>query len=85
MKTVFYEIKEERTLQDKKWGEQNHPPYKWMAILGEEYGETCKAALEGNIEGYRAELIQAAAVCVAAIESLDRDIKRRGRNYGGCK
>jgi len=53
---------------------QNHKPFKWLTILGEEYGEACRAALEaGNIRyRYRDELIQLAAVAVAAVESIDR-------------
>lgn len=72
----------ERKLQDAKWGEQNHEPADWMLILGEEFGEVCKAALEAKFNGdklpdaclseYRMELVQTAAVAVAAIEALDR-------------
>lgn len=67
-------INKERMRQDEKWGEQNHNPFVWLAILGEEYGEACKAALEskGNYPNYRKELIEVAAVAVAALESLDR-------------
>jgi NTP pyrophosphatase (non-canonical NTP hydrolase) len=66
------EIVEERHQQDKKWGEQNHHPYKWLAILGEEVGESNKAVLEGSLLDYRGELVQVAAVALAAIECLDR-------------
>ena len=78
---VMIDINEERHRQDKTWGEQNHDPFAWLAILGEEYGEACKAALEacfdgyeitGNYSDYRIELIEVAAVAVAAIECLDR-------------
>jgi len=69
---IFADIKNERMLQDEKWGEQNHHPYKWLAILGEEIGECNKAILESSLLDYRKELIQAAAVAVAAIECLER-------------
>lgn len=69
---VLEEIKVERLKQDAKWGEQNHELLKWNAILGEEFGEVSKAILEGDSENYRNELIQVAAVAVAAIESFDR-------------
>lgn len=69
---VFKEVETERQTQDKKWGEQNHHPYKWLAILGEEVGESNKAILEGELLEYRDEMIQVAAVAIAAIESLDR-------------
>ncbi|MBS2100688.1 MazG-like family protein [Carboxylicivirga linearis] len=80
---IFNEIVEERKRQDEKWGEQNHKPVEWCAILGEEVGEVNKAALEAHFKmyykdneklaNYREELIQVAAVAVAMIESLERN------------
>lgn len=43
----------------------------WMHILVEEVSET--ASCGSNVEALRKELIQTAAVVVAAIESLDRN------------
>jgi NTP pyrophosphatase (non-canonical NTP hydrolase) len=65
-------IKQERVCQDAKWGKQNHPPVVWLTILMEEVGEAAKAILSHDEGNYRTELIQVAAVAVAAIESLDR-------------
>ncbi len=65
-------VVDERHRQDAKWGEQNHHPYKWLAILHEETGEAAKAVLESALGEYRKELVQVAAVSLAAIESLDR-------------
>lgn len=67
----------ERKRQDAKWGEQNHQPAEWLMILGEEYGEAAKAALEAQFGGkeiikYRDEMVQVAAVALAAVESFDR-------------
>ncbi len=80
---VLAAVAAERTRQDEKWGEQNHLPPMWMAILGEEFGETCQEALrfsfgpstsrEKVLRNYREELIQVAAVAVAAVECLDRN------------
>ena len=70
---VLNEVASERARQDAKWGEQNHHPYKWLVILGEEYGEACRGAYEKSRSSYRTELLQVAAVAVAAIESLDRN------------
>lgn len=79
---VIGEVLEERNRQEAKWGEQNHHPALWLAILGEEVGEANKAVLEAHFPNYknhgdytqaRAELIQVAAVAVAMIESLDRN------------
>jgi len=69
---VCNEIFVERLKQNDEWGERNHTPLKWLAILGEEFGEACKGELELDDEGFRKELIQVAAVAVAAIESGDR-------------
>ena len=80
---ITTEVVAERKRQDDKWGEQNHSPYKWMAILGEEYGEVCREAfeLEGVNDGdhlnevlerMRKEAIEVAAVAVAFVECIDR-------------
>lgn len=74
MDAILDEIRAERARQDKRWGIQNHHPFKWLTIMGEETGEVAKDALEGYRAGYRKELIQVAAVAVAAIESLDREV-----------
>lgn len=72
------DIEKERRRQDTKWGPQNHSPLEWLSILTEEVGEVAKAINEAHWGGaplteYRAELVQVAAVAVAAIESLDRN------------
>ena len=66
-------ILEERQRQDDKWREQNHDVYKWLAILGEEVGESNQAALQGEKNKLINELIQIGAVTVAMIESLKRN------------
>jgi len=70
--TVFDETAKELQRQNIKWGEQNHVPLYWIGILGEEFGEACKAAIESDLSAYRRELIQIAAVTIAAIECYDR-------------
>lgn len=83
-RSVYHDIADERSAQDVKWGEQNHSPPVWLTILGEEYGEACEQTLSmvfypSNLEAasnYRRELIQIAAVAIAAIESLDRQAVR---------
>jgi NTP pyrophosphatase (non-canonical NTP hydrolase) len=76
---VVRQVLTERERQDRKWGEQNHDPLFWLAILQEEVGETAKAILEarfarnGQYSEYREEMIQVAAVAIAAIECLDRE------------
>jgi NTP pyrophosphatase (non-canonical NTP hydrolase) len=85
MQSILDEIKEERKSQDAKWGEQNHDPFKWLCILGEEVGEVNAAVCNAfhwqtpergfgpiELKNYRAELIQVAAVAVSMVECLDR-------------
>lgn len=81
---IEIDICRERERQNEKWGEQNHEPFKWLAILGEEVGEVNKACLETfdwkrgtfdgkNLSEIRTELVQVAAVTKAFIECLDRN------------
>ncbi len=74
----------EREKQDDKWGEQNHNPYIYLAILVEEIGELAQSILHtqfggdmGNDKGglyhLRKEAIHTAAVAMAIVECLDRD------------
>lgn len=81
---ISQEIMDERERQDTKFGfKRNHSPAEWLMILGEEVGEANKAALERHfnmvcpdgMRAYRKELVQVAAVAMAAIESLDRQAK----------
>ena len=79
------DVLDERARQEEKWGEQNHKPVYWLGILMEELGEIAKEVIEateytgqenpGNGLRYRAELVQLAAVAVAAIEAYDRAAK----------
>lgn len=75
---VTCEVLDERQKQDAKWGEQNHSPAEWLAVLTEEVGEVAQEVLRNRFGGrdlsaYRAELIQVAAVAVAMVECLDRN------------
>lgn len=83
MMKVLDDVRAERARQNARWGEQNHAPAVWIAILTEEVGEAAREALaltfgemdEGTgavLNRWRAELIQCAAVAVAAVEALDR-------------
>lgn len=90
------EVAKERIRQDKKWGEQNHDPFKYIVIALEELGEAAKEALELNwaeihdlpqdrnpahiLRCLRKELVEAAASAVAAVECLDRGAWRWGNH-----
>lgn len=71
------DVSDERLAQNAKWGQQNHSDEWWLAILGEEFGETSQAILHDRFGGkaagtVRAELVQLAAVAMAWIECIDR-------------
>lgn len=85
--SVIRRVADERNRQFQKWGVQMHTPFYWIAILVEELGETSEALLkhyEGmdrtspnllqSLVNYRREMIEVAAVAVAAIESVDQTI-----------
>jgi len=67
----------ERRRQDEKWGEQNHDPFTYAAVLMEEVGEFAQAALQARFGGpaaerLRDEAVHTAAVALAIVECLDR-------------
>jgi NTP pyrophosphatase (non-canonical NTP hydrolase) len=91
MDSVLAEVVKERKRQDEKWGQQNHNPFAWLAILGEEFGEVAKATVEAHFVAeaswapYRKELLHVAAVAVAMIESFDRNVVvEAGCEVCGC-
>ena len=80
---ISNEVWEERVRQERLWGVQNWRPSQWLAILGEEYGEICRAVCEMELvrpeqrtleawQNYRDELVQVAAVAFQMIEANDR-------------
>lgn len=76
---ILEEVRQERIRQDAKWGPipRNHDPYKWLAILAEEFGEFAHDVCDKKFEeghyrvNMREELIQIAAVAVVIAEDLD--------------
>lgn len=71
---VFLELIRERHRQDTKHGVHDHAPGHWALILGEEYGEACAEFVNGEWFKGRTELIQTAAVALAWVESIDRQL-----------
>lgn len=71
---IFQEILEERTRQDKKFGENRDQDHMlWLTILAEEFGEVANAILEKKDRNeLNKEIIQCAAVAVAWIENIYR-------------
>ena len=87
--TVLALVAMERGRQDWKWGVQDHTPAEWMSILGEEYGEACEKVNETfqwqggtapiAVAAYVEELIQVAAVAVAAVENMERQYVEKSK------
>lgn len=73
MQSILLEIQQERKRQDLKFGTppRSRKPDLYLVVLMEEVGEIARSILEGNSDNYRVELIQVAAVAVAAIEDFD--------------
>lgn len=69
---ILGDVLHERESQYEKWGQQDHDEDRWMVILMEEVGEAARAIFDENPANYREELLQVAAVAVAAIEAFDR-------------
>jgi hypothetical protein len=83
---AFSEVRDERARQEAKWGQQNHDPLYYGAILAEEAGEAAKETVEVRallnsgerqqtefrLAALRKELIQTAAVAIGFVECLDR-------------
>jgi len=72
---ILAHVDSERDRQDAKWGgapgRERRDDHTYAAVLGEEFGEACRAWLERDTAALRAELVQVAAVAVAWIEELD--------------
>ena len=74
MTNPYDDIRRERVRQDAMHGPRldvNDIP----RVLGEEFGEVCAAINDReHVSRLREELVQCAAVCVKAIENIDRAI-----------
>jgi NTP pyrophosphatase (non-canonical NTP hydrolase) len=80
---AIFSVIGERERQNAKWGEQNHDPITWSAILTEECGEFAEAALHKKFggraaEGLRMEAVHCAAVAVQIVECIDRAEQKGG-------
>jgi hypothetical protein len=74
---VLDEIVEERRAQDKQWGGQHHDDAHarrdWIWFVDGHLTSAKKAVLmTGDLDEYRKQMLECAALCVAAIESHDR-------------
>jgi hypothetical protein len=70
----------ERDAQEERWGEQNHHPAYWLAIMGKQVGQFGSAVLQREwwvdtqaaLGIMRREAVQMTAVGLAIIEAIDR-------------
>ncbi|KKN49302.1 hypothetical protein LCGC14_0644010 [marine sediment metagenome] len=77
--SIWRRILDERVRQDEKFGSQRKLSQEtWLNILVEEVGEVAESILEHDDENYPVELVQVAAVCVAALEDLAAQEEREG-------
>ena len=73
---IYAEVAMERARQDHKWGADGivwRSTETGVRVLGEEYGEVCRAVNERDRAAARTELIHTAAVAVQMVEALDAD------------
>jgi len=73
---AILDLTRERERQQQKWGVQTHSIMEWLTILGEEFGEACKAGNEcyfrdASLGKLRKELVQTMAVALAIVEAID--------------
>ena len=75
MRHILHQIWAERQRQNRKWpsgiATGKPSPEMMVCVLTEECGEVARAVHDGDRTGLREELIQVAAVAVAAVECLD--------------
>lgn len=76
MENVLNEVKAERMRQNAKWGEQNHHPIEWIAILTEEVGEASKEIVDWNFAN--------GAIDVKAIPSYELQKERLNKYRTEC-
>jgi hypothetical protein len=79
---VFAAITAERDFQDRKHGVDPHGIGTWLLLIESELGEAKLAAVKGGVgrDSVRHELIQIAALCVAALENHGLTSNKGGRD-----
>jgi NTP pyrophosphatase (non-canonical NTP hydrolase) len=85
-------IRAEAMRQDAKWGEQNHDPEVWLAILTEEVGELAQAMLADRFDSGRDEkmhdshhdTMEIEAIQIAAVSAQFVEFLSRRKTSGAC-
>ncbi len=83
-KTVLQEIRIERNRQDHQWGgpvnDDGHRAGDWLGFIDDHLGRAKQSIVNRVLiteDDYRQNLIEVAALAVAAVESLDRKRKAK--------
>lgn len=80
---VWKQVSDRRFQQDAKWGgsahDDHHIPSDWIEFISRQLSQAAgfNAAVPPDLDVVRDRFIDAAALAIAAIESLDRNRKRR--------
>lgn len=74
---VIEQLVEERRVQDRQWGgsdhDDDHERSEWIEMVKDHLDRAKKANKKtGDIDEYRQQMLEVAALCVAAVESHDR-------------
>lgn len=69
---IWNQIQNKRREQDEKWGKDRLFDVKatFPRVLGEEFGEVCRAINDNDEANLRDELLDVSATCVALLEQL---------------
>lgn len=86
---IYDEIKKERDYQDGKWGhtvdDEKNTPWMWLAYIAAYASKwmvgTFPPLTREVGDDFRAKMIKTAAICVAAVESIDRQRAAKGRAF----
>lgn len=83
--SIYKEINEERNRQDEQWGgpahDDTHIPNEWLGFIQDQnkkaISDIVKAPMWMWYGSIRARLVKIAALAVAGIESIDREMARK--------
>lgn len=76
MGPAYQQIADERARQNERYGgakhDDEHSGLDWIVHVTRHLGKAADEAMHARTDGLRHRLVQVAALCVAAIESIDR-------------
>jgi hypothetical protein len=86
---ILTEVREERRYQDTRWGHEvddtKNTPWMWAAYIASYATSWMNGSFppigEDNVRNFRKAMVKAAAIAVAAIESIDRQTEANGRPF----